>query len=319
MTRIVPIKEGVNTNNKKRKRRFMKSSTIFVIVMLAYSVLHFLIMWVGVNLNSILLSFKSYSYLTGDYSWLPFDQLFDNFNNIFTSIGKNADHYGDMLNSSLAYFIVSCFVTLPIALFFSYFIFKKIVGNGFFKVIFFLPSIIPLIILTTIYTLTVGSNGPVGTLLSKIGVNPSNLFLTKGSAEWMIWIFCVWAGIGYDVILLTAGMSRIPRDILESCKMDGVPSFWEFIRIVIPLTWSTITTLFIFGMMSVFTVYLQPWYLAPKADETWTIGTRIYLVSRSQVALHEPAALGLFYSLIGAPIIMGVRHLLNKAFGEVSY
>ena len=287
--------------------------------MLIYSVLHFLVMWVGVNFNSILLSFKSYNYFTGDYEWLKGDKLFDNFKTIFENIDKDVDNYRSMLLSSLAFFAVSCFVTLPISLFFSYFIFKKIVAAGFFKTIFFLPSIIPLIILTTIYSITVGSNGPVGQLLTNMGIDASLLFLTHKSASWMIWIFCVWAGIGYDVILLTAGMSRIPRDILESCKMDGVPSFMEFIRIVIPLTWSTITTLFIFGMMSVFTVFLQPFYLAPKVNTTWTIGTNIYFASKGQIALNAPAALGLFYSLIGAPIIVGARSLLNKFFGEVSY
>ena len=276
-------------------------------------------MWVGVNFNSILLSFKSYNYFTGDYEWLKGDKLFDNFKTIFENIDKDVDNYRSMLLSSLAFFAVSCFVTLPISLFFSYFIFKKIVAAGFFKTIFFLPSIIPLIILTTIYSITVGSNGPVGQLLTNMGIDASLLFLTHKSASWMIWIFCVWAGIGYDVILLTAGMSRIPRDILESCKMDGVPSFMEFIRIVIPLTWSTITTLFIFGMMSVFTVFLQPFYLAPKVNTTWTIGTNIYFASKGQIALNAPAALGLFYSLIGAPIIVGARSLLNKFFGEVSY
>ena len=316
MTRIV---ENSNPSTKKRrKRKLIKSSTIFVIVMLAYSVLHFLVMWVGVNFNSILLSFKSYN-RNGTYSWLTGSRLFENFEMIFINIGKDVDNYRSMLFSSLAFFVVSCFVTLPISLFFSYFIFKKILANGFFKVIFFLPSIIPLIVLTTIYAITVGNNGPVGQLLNVMGVASENLFLTHTSASWMIWIFCVWAGIGYDVILLTAGMSRIPRDILESCKMDGVPSFWEFLRIVIPLTWSTITTLFIFGMMSVFNVFLQPWYLAPKVNTTWTIGTNIYFASKGYRALNAPAALGLFYSLIGAPIIVGARYLLNKLFGEVSY
>ena len=316
MTRIV---ENTNSNQRpRRRRRFLRASTIFIIVMLAYSVLHFLVMWVGVNFNSILLSFKTYN-RDGSYSWLPFSDLFDNFEWIFKNIGGDVNNYRSMLLSSLAFFIVSCFVTLPIALFFSYFIFKKILANGFFKVIFFLPSIIPLIILTTIYAITVGSNGPVGQMLNAMGIESSNLFLTHESASWMIWIFCVWAGIGYDVILLTAGMSRIPRDILESCKMDGVPSFQEFLRIVIPLTWSTITTLFIFGMMSVFTVFLQPFYLAPKQNTTWTIGTNIYFASKSGKALNSPAALGLFYSLIGAPIIVGARGLLNKFFGEVSY
>ena len=317
MTRVVEYQD--ESNKKRRKKRLIKSSTIFVIVMLIYSVLHFLVMWVGVNFNSILLSFKTYNYFTGDYEWLSGDKLFDNFTAIFENISKDVDNYRSMLFSSLAFFVVSCFVTLPISLFFSYFIFKKILAAGFFKTIFFLPSIIPLIILTTIYSITVGSNGPVGQLLTAMGIDASLLFLTHNSASWMIWIFCVWAGIGYDVILLTAGMSRIPRDILESCKMDGVPSFKEFIRIVIPLTWSTITTLFIFGMMSVFTVFLQPFYLAPKVNTTWTIGTNIYFASKGQIALNAPAALGLFYSLIGAPIIVGARSLLNKFFGEVSY
>lgn len=316
MTRIV--EQQNNSSKPRRKRRFLKASTIFIIVMLSYSVLHFLLMWVGVNFNSILLSFKSFN-RNGTYSWLSGSHLFDNFKMIFDNIGKDVNNYRSMLFSSLAFFVVSCFVTLPISLFFSYFIFKKILANGFFKVIFFLPSIIPLIILTTIFAITVGNNGPVGQLLNAMGMKSENLFLTHTSASWMIWIFCVWAGIGYDVILLTAGMSRIPRDILESCKMDGVPSFWEFIRIVIPLTWSTITTLFVFGMMSVFTVFLQPWYLAPKVNTTWTIGTNIYFASKGYRALNAPAALGLFYSLIGAPIIVGTRSLLNKFFGEVSY
>ena len=134
MTRIV---ENQNSSAKprRRKRRFLKASTIFVIVMLAYSVLHFLLMWVGVNFNSILLSFKSYN-RDGSYSWLQGSHVFDNFEMIFTNIGKDVDNYRSMLLSSLAFFVVSCFVTLPISLFFSYFIFKKILANGFFKVIF---------------------------------------------------------------------------------------------------------------------------------------------------------------------------------------
>ena len=123
MTKIVV--EQNNTTKRPRKRRFLKASTVFVIVMLSYSVLHFLLMWVGVNFNSILLSFKSFN-RNGTYSWLSGDRFFENFQMIFTNISKDVDNYKSMLLSSLAFFVVSCFVTLPIALFFSYFIFKKI-------------------------------------------------------------------------------------------------------------------------------------------------------------------------------------------------
>ena len=112
MTRI--IEEHNTSRRPRRKRRFLKASTIFVIVMLAYSVLHFLLMWVGVNFNSILLSFKTYK--GGSYHWLTGSRFFENFELIFMNISKDVDNYRSMLFSSLAFFVVSCFVTLPISL-----------------------------------------------------------------------------------------------------------------------------------------------------------------------------------------------------------
>jgi ABC-type sugar transport system permease subunit len=145
-----------------------------------------------------------------------------------------------------------------------------------------------------------------------------NLFILDDSKRWMVWLFCIWAGIGYDVILLTAGMSRIPRDILESCKMDGVNPFKEFFRIIIPLTWPTVTTLFIFGMMSVFNVTFQPFFLTAVDNSTKTIGLYIYNASRGG-GYHVPATIGLVCSLIGAPIICTVRWGLNKCFKNVGF
>ena len=319
MERII---EGQNTSRRRPKKK-LKSSTIFVIVMLAYPVAHFLLMWVGVNFNSILLSFQYYDL---GYHWRPFDNLFGNFKDLLESI-RDVQSYKDMLIYSVSFSIVSCFVILPISLLFSYFIFKKIVASGFFKIIFFLPSILPLIVLTLVYSAVLKPTGPLGQLFGAMGFDTTNLF-AKGvdsahtmSLKWMIWIFCVWAGIGYDVILLTAGMARIPRDILESCKMDGVPPLKEFFRVVIPLTWPTITTLFVLGLMAMFTVYLQPFFIAggyyPNQGMV-TVGLEIYFKSQAPNKT-VPATLGLFLSLIGAPVIMTIRHFLNKMFGEVNY
>jgi len=154
-------------------------------------------------------------------------------------------------------------------------------------------------------------------MLNALNVNVATLFIDQ-NARWMVWLFCIWAGIGYNVILLTAGMSRIPREILESCKMDGVKPMREFFKVIIPLTWPTITTLFILGMMSVFNVFMQPMFITQGQYDTMTIGLHIYQASGGS-GLNEPATLGLFCSIIGAPIILLVRHLLNKAYGDVEF
>lgn len=303
-------KEMKKIKPQKARRFHLRSSTIFIIVMLAYPVFHFVLMWIGVNINSILLAFQRP--IKGKLTFVGFSDLFYNFETLFLSFREASTR--TMFATSLSYFIVSCLITLPISLIFSYFIFKKIVGSGFFKIIFYLPSILPLVALTLVFSLTFNVNGPAYYLF---GESAANLFIGE-NAKWMVWFFCIWAGIGYDVILLTAGMSRIPRDILEQCKMDGVPPIVEFVRIIIPLTWPTITTLFILGMMSVFNVFMQPMFLTEGQYGTMTIGLQIYQQSGGS-GLNTPATLGLFCSLIGAPIICLTRFGMNKCFADVNY
>ena len=308
------MEKVIESNPPKRKRRRfkIKGTSIFIFVMLFYPVAHFLLMWFGVNINSILLTFQTP--VKGKLVWVEFKELFYNYETLFLSFKTSTVQ--SMLKASGVYFIISCLITLPISLFFSYFIFKKIVGNSFFKVIFFLPSILPLIILTLVFSLSFSPNGLMAPILQLFG-QKADLFIGD-SAKWMVWFFCIWAGIGYDVILLTSGMSRIPRDVLESCKMDGVPPMKEFFKIIIPLTWPTITTLFIFGMMSVFNVYLQPMFLTSGMYDTMTIGLKIYQDSGGS-ALNTPATLGLFCSLVATPIILTTRWGLNKIYGDVYY
>lgn len=310
---VVNANEIKQNNDPSKKHRRIKGETIFIVAMLAYPVAHFLLMWIGVNINSILLAFQKLE--KGKLVWVHFDELFYNFETLFESFKTTTTQ--SMFKASGVYFIISCLVTLPIALFFSYFIFKKISGNGFFKIIFYLPNILPLLVLTLVFSLSFSTNGIAEPVFNIFNGSTRNLFVGN-NAKWMVWIFCIWAGIGYDVVLLTSGMSRIPRDILESCKMDGVNPMKEFFKIIIPLTWPTITTLFILGMMSVFNVYLQPFFLTQGQYDTMTIGLKIYQESGG-AGLNSPATLGLFCSLIGAPIILGTRSLLNKVYEDVSF
>lgn len=307
------VEQSVVDAPKPKKKKRIKGSTIFIIAMLFYPVAHFLLMWFGVNINSILLTFKHP--VQNKLVFWEFSNLFENYKALFMSFKVETTQ--DMFKASGVYFIISCLITLPIAMFFSYFVFKKIAGSNFFKIIFFIPNILPLVILTFVYSLSFDNNGYLYKLFELFGVNAATFFIGS-KAKWMVWIFCIWAGIGYDVILLTSGMSRIPRDILESCKMDGVKPMKEFFKIIIPLTWPTITTLFILGMMSVFNVYLQPFFLVSGQYETMTIGLSIYQQSGGS-ALHTPATLGLFCSIVGAPIIVFVRHLLNKKYEDVDF
>ena len=297
-----------------RRKRFISRTSIFIILMLLYPIVQFCIMWFGVNINSILLTFQN---TEGHYySW---NDLFHNYVTVFQELDTKSMR--EMLSASFAYVILNCFITLPISLLFSYFIFKKIYAAGVFKALFYLPAILPVISLPFVFTLafsnTPDATGFMATIMSWFGLDTSTWFFGD-MAKWMVWIFCFWTGIGYDVMLLTAGMSRIPKELLESAKMDGISAMKEFIYVVIPLTWPTITTLFIFAMMGFFGTFLQPMLLVEGQYGTKTIGLQIFYEADTPGRVHA-ATLGLLCTIVGSPIILGVRSLLNHFFKEVNF
>lgn len=304
-----------NSPKSRRKRKIIKGTTIFIVLMLLWPIVQFLITWIGVNFNSILLTFKN---TRGNY--YSFAKLFTNYKNFFLDF-RDSQTVRDTYLASFAYIILNCFITLPISLFFAYFIFKKIYAAGFFKAVFYLPSVLPVVALTLVYTLsftdTANAKGFMALFFNLFGVRTTDWFMQSG-AKWMVWVFCLWTGIGYDVMLLTAGMSRIPRELLESSKMDDIPPLKEFIYVVIPLTWPTITTLFIFAMMGFFGTYLQPMLLTQGQYQTMTIGLQIFYQADAP-SKNAAATQGLICTLIGSPIILGVRSLLNRFFKEVNF
>jgi len=302
-----------------KKKRFTKKH-LFIILMLAYPVLHFLIMWVFVNIDSILLTFK-----TSKLNMETFTEIeswgFDNYTRFFNNLRIPGGEYQTILINSLIYIPVTCFITLPLSIFASYFIFKKIKWGTGFRVIFFLPSIMPLIVLAMAFQLSLDPDiGIMGALFKFLGAEMPE-WLKSASGTQSIYLFCVWAGIGYNVILIGGAMARIPKGIIEYCKLEGVGSMRELFQIVIPLSWPTITTVFILGLMSFFTVYLQPLFLRQSRLDSMTLALKIFNQAGnvSIGPLAEVATLGLMISLIGAPIIMFIRWLLNKCFAGIEF
>ncbi len=311
----IPNTEAKETPKNDRKFKINKTS-IFIIIMLAWPVFHFLLMWFGVNINSILLTFQYVPQGESSLQWVPIDDLFHNYINVINELSDPT--IKSMYLASLVYFVLNCFITLPISLVFAYFIFKKVYGSGVFKTIFYLPSVLPIVALTTVFALMFSNKGIMTEFLKLFGLRDITYF-NSSNAKWMVWIFCFWTGIGYDVMLLTAAMSKIPRDLLESAKMDGISCFKEFIHIVIPLSWPTLTTLFIFGMMGVTGTFIQPMLLVGDTSNTFTktIGLTIFLEANN-VTKNHPATIGMICTIIGTPIVLGVRAFLNRFFKEAN-
>ncbi len=308
----------VSLRRKKRKDIFEIG---FIVLMIAYPLLHFIVFWGVVNFSSILRTFQRYVAIENGVvvnKWV-FAGL-QNFRNAWESM-TTPDGTRIIVNS-LGYMVVSDFISLPLAIFSSYFLFKKMPCAKIFRIIFFLPSIIPIVVLATVYRFQFDSRlGTVSGLFALFGKTAPNWFGLYPNSQFMIYLYCIWAGLGYNVLLLSGSISRLPEDIFEYSKLEGTPLMKEMFGIVIPLIWPTITTTFILGLTSVFGVMLQPMMICPGDSAVQTIALRIYnsVGAANEASRPSIIAYGLLLSVMALPIILLVRFVMERIYSDVEF
>ena len=133
-------------NRKKHKITNRKRDYFFYFGLMAIPLAQFVVFYIMVNVNSILLVFQEFK--NPDFVFLSQGHLFDNFKSLFT--GSDSTLLTAFRNSILIW-AIGVLVGTPLGLFFSFYIYKRRKAANFFKFCLFLPSIIPGILLTTIF------------------------------------------------------------------------------------------------------------------------------------------------------------------------
>jgi len=304
----------INTINNKIniKNNRKRNDMIFYICLVAIPLAQFILFYIFVNFNSILLSIKSYDAVTGEYSWVGiknFERFFIEFKT--TTIFKTA-----LKNSLVAYF-AKLLLGVSLGLIFSYYIFKKMKGHNLFKIVLFMPSIVSSIVMVAVYKqfLERGIPGIVQVIFNvKIQgflANPDTLFGT-------IIFYNLWVGFGTPILLYLGAMNGISDSVLEAAKIDGASDVREFVSIVFPCIYSTFTVFITVGLVLIFTDQLQlySFYGADTDLVYYTFGYYLYRGVQVGSVIDYPylATMGVIFTLIITPITFFVRYLL-KRFG----
>lgn len=99
--------------------------------------------------------------------------------------------------------------------------------------------------------------GAVNALLLMLGAirAPIGWLIDGRYAMWGVIIANCWVGIPFNMLLLTTGMSNIPRDVYESSSIDGANALQRFFRITIPLLRPAIMSVLMLGFIYTFKVF----------------------------------------------------------------
>lgn len=295
----------------------------FVLFMLALSIVSWAVFYVYVNIDSVLLAFQ---YFTGEFdenSQRIYVWSLGNFREFWrqmTNTAYAATEFKAALKNTLFLFVMGNLFSMPMQFLVSYALYKKIAGAKVFKILLYLPAILSTVVMVTIFKNVVEVHGLLSGISIKITGKPIDFLLTTDEwAKWTVLIYNNWVGFAGSYIIITAGMMRIPLEITESAKLDGVGAWREFWRIVIPMIWPTVHIILIQKIAGILTADGPILLLTNGAYDTYTIGFWQYSQVIVSGNLGYPSAIGLIMTAFVAPIAIIARKLLDKVYADVEF
>ncbi len=298
-----------------------RAELLYVAFLLGVPIIHFLIFNLYINLDAILLTFKTYKVNTNQYVWNVGD-IFLNYKDMFKMFTAESSGLALACRNSLIFVLLNNLVLLPLSLFITYFLHKNMPGAGFFRVIFQLPSIISVVVLVMVFRFMFDSTiGFVNPMLKAMGLGhvvPKHGWLAMEKSAWILMIsYCIWVGFGGNVLLLSGAMSRVPSELVESAKIDGIGFWRELFTIELPLIGGTLSTMLLLSVQVFFSYFLPVQLLTNGGPNGATQTLAMYSVKFIKGGgsdLTKSATLGMIITLIGTPIIIGARNLFEKIF-----
>lgn len=138
------------------------------------------------------------------------------------------------LQNTILYVVISVPVTILVSLLLAALLKVVRVGKAFFRSVFFLPSIFPVVASTMIWLLILDSiSGYLNRFLNLFGI-PSVNWL--GNPVWTkpaLVIMTCW-GVGSTVVILLAAMGDVSHELYEAASIDGAGTWKQFIHITLP-------------------------------------------------------------------------------------
>ncbi len=113
----------------------------------------------------------------------------------------------------------------------------KIKGQGFFKVVFYMPNIITAATVAILFGSLFGyPMGPMNDLLQSLGIikDPVYFMQSKTIARGVVAFIQFWMWYGYTMIVLISGILGISPEIYEAADIDGASEVQKFFFITLP-------------------------------------------------------------------------------------
>lgn len=236
--------------------------------LIAPGVVIFIIFMVYPILRSLYLSF--FELVSGSYEFVGFRN--------YVTLFKDETFWKSLFNTFI-FLIVQVPVMIGGALLIAVAIEQKFIrGRAFFRTTIFLPSVTALVAYALVFKVLLnGDHGLINYVIELFGGKGINWFYEEWPARFAIIISITWRWLGYNMIILMAGIQGISNDLMEAADIDGA-TFWDkLFYITIPMVKPIILFCTITSTIGTLQLFDEPYILTAGGPNYATITMGQYL------------------------------------------
>ncbi|QIY69092.1 sugar ABC transporter permease [Streptomyces sp. RLB1-33] len=277
--------------------------TRIILLFLALPLTLYAVLVVSPYAQAFQISLTSWSGFTADKPFVGFDN--------FQRLLQDPEFWRALAHNGLLLVVVPL-VTIALGLFFAAMLnvggsggkVAGVRGSAFYSRVYFLPHILPVVITAVLWQFIY--NPQIGLLnggLEAIGLGGlAHSWLGDPTvALWALIGVLVWAGVGFYVVLFSAAMQSIPKDIFEAAELDGAGRFQTLTRITLPLLRETVQVAWIYLGIHALDAFALFMVLAPSGgpdNSTMVLSQYLYLSAFQKGNFGYATAIGVLLSLL---------------------
>lgn len=187
----------------------------------------------------------------------------------------------------------------------------------YFKVAFFIPVVMSLAVVSTLWMQIYNPEGILNTMLSHLGIAAQPFIHSENQALQSIAFMSVWQGVGYQMIIFLGGLQAINPGLYEAAEMDHASRWQKFKDITLPELKPICIFVFITITIGAFKMIVQPMVMTGggPSHSTYTLVYDIYETGTVNWEIGLASTMAIVF-VIFVVILTIVQTILTRDKGE---
>ncbi len=188
---------------------------------------------------------------------------------------------------------------------------KKLRGVSIFRMAFFAPTVLSLVVVSILWSVIYNpNNGLLNALLGNFGLGPFKYLNNPQTAMLCIVILSAWQGCGFQMMIFLSGLQDIPAYLYEAAALDGATPFQQFLNITIPGLRNMTTYISLSIMVSAFQLIIQPMMMTGGGPQNSTM-TIVYMIYQTGFKYNQ-TGYGSAMALVFTFMVLIITLIRNK-------